>query len=77
LTADTPEVGDIPTLAMRIKGSHASLTDDFSLELICELSWLNFDAVNFSGWASSDNVSNLMDLCDDAMGSTIPSAPRR
>ena len=64
VSADTPEVNDIPTLAMRIKGSHASFIEDFSLELLCELSWMGFDAVNFGGRASKDYVTNLMGLCD-------------
>jgi len=53
----------IPTLAMRILGSNVSFKD-ISIELLCELSWLNFDAVNFAGYASNTNFQNLMSLCD-------------
>ncbi|MCK4807099.1 MAG: hypothetical protein KAT09_05615, partial [Candidatus Aegiribacteria sp.] len=53
----------IPTLAMRIRGLDLSLRN-ITLELLCELSWLNFDAVNFAGIASNDNFIILMSLCD-------------
>ena len=61
--ADTPSDNDIPTLAMRILGSNL-FTKDIPIELLCELSWLNFDAVNFAGFASNTNFQNLMSLCD-------------
>jgi len=63
--ADAPSDNDIPTLAMRIRGSNASLKD-ITMELLCELSWLNFDAVNFSGIASNIPFQTLMSLCDSA-----------
>ena len=63
--ADAPSDNTIPTLAMRIRGSNASLKD-ITMELLCELSWLNFDAVNFSGIASNDSFHDLMSLCDSA-----------
>ena len=56
----------IPTLAMRIKGPDASFITDFPIQLLCELSWLNFDAVNFGGRASKPYVRDLMSLCDSA-----------
>ncbi|MFO8183590.1 MAG: hypothetical protein R6U39_05395, partial [Candidatus Aegiribacteria sp.] len=56
----------IPTLAMRIKGPDASFITDFPIQLLCELSWLNFDAVNFGGRASKYYVTDLMSLCDSA-----------
>ncbi|MBD3276948.1 MAG: hypothetical protein GF388_01495, partial [Candidatus Aegiribacteria sp.] len=62
--ATTPDDNDIPTLAMRIRGPDASYKTDFPLELLCELSWLNFDAVNFDGDASVSHVRDLMALCD-------------
>jgi len=55
----------IPTLAMRIRGSNLTVKD-ITLELLCELSWLNFDAVNFSGIASNEDFGLLMSLCDSA-----------
>ena len=63
--ADTPSDNDIPTLAMRILGSDL-FAKDISIELLFELSWLNFDAVNFAGDASSTNFQYLMSLCDSA-----------
>ncbi|RKZ10767.1 hypothetical protein DRQ25_01730, partial [Candidatus Fermentibacteria bacterium] len=63
--ADTPSDNDIPTLAMRIVGSYASF-EYTTIELLCELSWLNFDAVNFDGTASHTTNQNLMSLCDSA-----------
>ena len=63
--ADTPSDNDIPTLAMRILGSNL-FTKDITIELLCELSWLNFDAVNFAGEADNENFRDLMSLCDDA-----------
>ncbi len=63
--ADTPSDNDIPTLAMRILGSNL-FTKDITLELLCELSWLNFDAVNFAGYASTEEFGDLMSLCDSA-----------
>ena len=36
------------------------------MELLCELSWLNFDAVSFGGDASTDGFDILMSLCDSA-----------
>ena len=62
--ATTPDDNDIPTLAMRIRGPDASYKTDFPIELLCELSWLNFDAVNFDGDASVGFVTDLMTLCD-------------
>jgi len=50
LLAETPFDNTIPTLAMRIRGPDIAVKD-ITLELLCELSWLNFDAVNFSGRA--------------------------
>ncbi len=50
---------------MRILGSNL-FTKDITLELLCELSWLNFDAVNFAGYASNDYFKILMSLCDSA-----------
>ena len=50
---------------MRILGSNL-FAKDISLELLCELSWLNFDAVNFAGRASTEEFGNLMSLCDSA-----------
>ncbi|MCK5117518.1 MAG: hypothetical protein KAR44_13030, partial [Candidatus Aegiribacteria sp.] len=49
----------------RILGSNL-FTKDIPIELLCELSWLNFDAVNFAGTASNTNFQNLMSLCDTA-----------
>lgn len=63
LPADTPEDNDLPILAMRILGSNL-FTEDITLELLCELSWLNFDAVNFAGTASKEEFGDLMSLCD-------------
>ncbi|MBD3277345.1 MAG: hypothetical protein GF388_03510 [Candidatus Aegiribacteria sp.] len=65
LLADSPADNDIPTLAMRLVGPDKSLSD-FTLEFICGLSWLNFDAVNFAGWADNQNMENLMSLCDSS-----------
>ncbi|MCD4702181.1 MAG: hypothetical protein K8S24_10040, partial [Candidatus Aegiribacteria sp.] len=65
MLADAPSDNDIPTLAMRILGS-GLFAEDITMELLCELSWLNFDAVNFSGDASSTKFQNLMLLCDSA-----------
>ena len=48
---------------MRIEGSHASFITDFSLELLCELSWMNFGAVNLAARASQSYVTDLMTLC--------------
>ncbi|MCK4806596.1 MAG: hypothetical protein KAT09_03070, partial [Candidatus Aegiribacteria sp.] len=55
----------IPTLAMRIRGLDLSIRN-ITLELLCELSWLNFDAVNFAGIASNIPFQNLMSLCDSS-----------
>ncbi|RKZ07590.1 hypothetical protein DRQ25_11225 [Candidatus Fermentibacteria bacterium] len=55
----------IPTLAMRILGSNMPIKN-ITVELLCELSWVNFDAVNFAGFASNTNFQNLMSLCDSA-----------
>ncbi|MCK5117707.1 MAG: hypothetical protein KAR44_14015, partial [Candidatus Aegiribacteria sp.] len=63
--ADAPSDNDIPILAMRILGSNM-FTKDITLELLCELSWLNFDAVNFAGKASNIPFQSLMTLCDSA-----------
>ena len=65
LLAETPFDNTIPTLAMRMRGPNVSLAD-ITLELLCELSWLNFDAVNFSGIALNIPFQNLMTLCDSA-----------
>jgi len=61
--ADTPNSNDIPILSMRIRGP-ALFPDDISIELLCELSWLNFDVVNFGGWARGAPMQALMALCD-------------
>ncbi len=50
---------------MRILGSNL-FTEDITMELLCELSWLNFDAVNFGGDASTVGFGNFMSLCDSA-----------
>ena len=50
LIAETPSDNTIPTLPVRIPGPDVSY-EDITLELLCELSWLSFDAVNFAGWA--------------------------
>jgi hypothetical protein len=65
LLAETPFDNTIPTLAMRIKGPDVSLKD-FTIEFLCELSWLNFDAVNFAGRAANEAFRDLMFLCDSA-----------
>ena len=65
LLAETPFDNTIPTLAMRIRGPDIAVKD-ITLELLCELSWLNFDAVNFSGRATNDYFQDLMSLCDSA-----------
>ena len=60
--ADIPSDNDIPTLAMRIFGSNLFAKDISSVELLCELSCLNFDAVNFAGYASTEEFGDLMCL---------------
>ncbi|MEN8207709.1 MAG: hypothetical protein ABFR50_00505 [Candidatus Fermentibacteria bacterium] len=59
--ADTPSDNDIPTLAMMLRGPDLNVSD-INIDLLCKLSWLNFDAVNFSGWAA--NSGGLMSFCD-------------
>ncbi|MCK5116898.1 MAG: hypothetical protein KAR44_09885, partial [Candidatus Aegiribacteria sp.] len=49
----------------RILGSNL-FAKDIPIELLCELSWLNFDAVNFAGEADTENFRDLMSLCDSA-----------
>ena len=61
--ANAPSDNDIPTLAMRLRGPDLNV-NDITIDLLCRLSWVHFDAVNFSGWAF--NSGNLMSLCDSA-----------
>ncbi len=72
--ADSPADNDIPTLAMRLIAP-ATMFYDITYDLLCELSWKNFDAVNFGGWAYTDNFRQLMLRCD-SLGMYYSISPR-
>ncbi len=72
--ADSPADNDIPTLAMRLIAP-ATMFYDITYDLLCELSWKNFDAVNFGGWASNPPFLDLMSRCDN-LGMYYSISPR-
>ncbi len=74
LFADSPADNDIPTLAMRLIAP-GTMFYDITYDLLCELSWNNFDAVNFGGWVSNQPFLDLMSRCDN-LGMYYSISPR-
>ncbi|MBD3370502.1 hypothetical protein GF402_09095, partial [Candidatus Fermentibacteria bacterium] len=62
--SDEPPENTIPTLIMRLVTVDMRPWD-ITVDLLCEMSWLHFDAINFHGWGGNQMARDVMARCEE------------